>query len=116
MTAVIHLSVCRRIAGNQAAVAAAPVVNPFEGLTIYFVGSINNIDLFEVELPDKRLLPTNTIDLRNFGYVVKRRFGAFVAFDLHGTTVYAFTKPPAPIVERVATMERSVTQLGAIIN
>ena len=42
-------------------------------------------------------------------------FGAFVAFDLHGRTVYAFPKPRAPIGEREASIERNATPFSASV-
>jgi zona occludens toxin len=75
---------------------ASRVVNPFAGMPIYLVGSINDIDLFEVELSDKRLVHLTTIELRNFGYVTAHRNrGVYVVFDLNGQSIYAFSKPQA---------------------
>lgn len=67
-------------------------VNPLDGSIINYVGSINDVDLFEVVLAD-RTLQLTTIDLRNFGYTVKRRVvGSFVELEIAGASVFAFSK------------------------
>ena len=81
---------------------------------LYFVASINDLDYFEAQLPDDRAVTLTTEQLSRFGYTLIYRAGSVFAFELKGVTVYAFSKPPAPIREREATMERSATQLGAL--
>lgn len=109
----------RHDAGGNANSHSRPVadrVNPFAGMVIYFVGSINQIDLFEVHFPDKRILSVTSIEMRNFGYLTMRRSAAYVELELNGETIYAFPKPPAaPIETRLATMEqRSAIQLDTL--
>lgn len=98
-------------AGSQDSVP----VNPFDTAKIYFTGTINSAMFFELELPDGETVPINQHELQSFGYRFKHRFGAFVAFDLNGRTVYAYPKPRAPIVERGASIERNATQLSASV-
>jgi zona occludens toxin len=100
---------------HKVSVSRSGAVNPIEGKTIYYTGSINDFDLFEVEFEDKAVIGFTIIDLRNFGYVPIRRTGTYVAFDLNGTTVYALSKPRAPIEERGAAMLRNATQLSASV-
>jgi zona occludens toxin len=101
--------------GDKVASPDDPPLNPFEGVRIYFTGTINTAMFFELEFPDGKTVPINQHELQSFGYRFKQRFGAFVAFDLHGRTVYAFPKPRAPIVERGASIERNATQLSASV-
>lgn len=91
-------------------------VDPFVGATIYLTGSINDSRLFEIKWPDNTFISVTLDDLKAFGYQVVSLAGSFVAFDLHGKTIYAFPKPRAPVETRVATMERSALETGALNN
>ncbi|WP_331346815.1 zonular occludens toxin family protein [Cellvibrio sp. UBA7661] len=88
-------------------------VNPIETAQLFYTGSINNRFMFEALWPDGSVTFLGLPELERFGYIVKERIGAVVAFDLNGKLVYALPKPRAPIQERVATMERSATEIGA---
>jgi zona occludens toxin len=98
---------------HQKPIPRTGAVNPIEGKKIYYTGSINDFDLFEVELDGQTVLSFTIVDLRNFGYVPVRRSGAYVAFDLNGTTVYALSKPRAPIQRQDRFFDDRSVQLGA---
>lgn len=85
-------------------------VSPIEGKTIYYTGSINKIDLFEVQLDDDTVLNLTTIDLRNFGYTPIHRAGSYVKMKLNDQIVYAFTKPRERFLAEVAAMQRTTQE------
>lgn len=88
-------------------------VNPFDGFPIYYTGSINDTRFFEIHLPNDRHLSITGDELNEIGFKISFGSGSFVALEFNGRTIYAFSKPRAPIVERGATMERNATQLSA---
>ncbi|HSX51503.1 MAG TPA: zonular occludens toxin domain-containing protein [Cellvibrio sp.] len=89
-------------------------VNPIAGLKLFFTGSINDALFFEVEIEKDTFVPVGIDELTAFGYTLKQRLGSFVVFDLNGAVVYALPKPRMPLQERVATMERSATDMGFV--
>lgn len=88
-------------------------VNPFEGMTIYYTGRINDHRFFEVAVSEDRYLSITLGELEQLGFSLKLESGSFIAFDFNGRTIYAFGKPRAPFEEPVATMERTATQMSA---
>ena len=88
-------------------------VNPFEGLPIYYTGNINDQRFFEVRYPDDTVLSITLGDLQQLGFTFRFASGSFVALEFNGRIQYAFGKPRARFAEPVATMERTVTQIGA---
>jgi zona occludens toxin len=101
------------ITTNQSLRTDPIYVNPIIGAKLFFTGSINSQLFFEVQWSDGSVVFAQLSDLESFGYRLIKQLGSFVAFDLNGRTVYAYPKPRAPIVERVATMERNATQFSA---
>ncbi len=88
-------------------------VNPFDGLPVYYTGNINDQRFFEVHYPDETVLSITLDELQQLGFTFRFASGSFVALEFRGRILYAFGKPRSPFAEPVATMERTVTQIGA---
>jgi zona occludens toxin len=89
--------------GNSAA-------NPFRGLTVYYVGNINNLLLFQIEYPDKTYLSVDSHLLSTLGYTFTRLSWAAVRLEYEHEVIFAFAKPkmeytqpePQPITDQMA--------------
>lgn len=72
--------------------------NPFVGLTIYFVGSINNLLLFQVEYPDKSYVSVDSFTLATLGYRFTRISFGIVRLEYDQVVTFAVSKPSQPYV------------------
>lgn len=101
------------VSADKVRAKAIRLVNPFEGMDIYYTGHINSHMFFEVAISEDKFLPISRIELEELGFVIKIASGSFVAFEFNGRTIYAFSKPRAPFDASVATMERKTQQMSA---
>lgn len=67
--------------------------NPFLGLTLYYVGSINQRLLFEVSYPDRSHIQIDNFDLAAFGFEIARISDNIVKLTFMDQTSFIFTKP-----------------------
>lgn len=67
--------------------------NPFNGLTLYYVGDLPAGMLFEVVYPDKSAITVSQRDLRAMGFLVNRVTASIAKVTINNETIFVFTKP-----------------------
>jgi zona occludens toxin len=87
--------------------------NPFRGLTVYFVGSINNLLLFQIEYPDKSYLSVDSHLLSTLGFTLTRLSLAAVRLEYDHEVILAFAKPK---MEYTQPERQPITDQMALIN
>lgn len=87
--------------------------NPFGGLTVYFVGSINNLLLFQIEYPDKTYLSVDSHLLSTLGFTLTRLSLAAVRLEYDHEVILAFAKPKT---EYTQPEQQPITDQMALIN
>lgn len=70
-----------------------PDQNPFRGLVIYLVGSINNSLLFQVTYPDNTYIQLSEGDMKAFGFEVARLTQSVVKLTFLSESTFIFSKP-----------------------
>lgn len=87
--------------------------NPFRGLTIYFVGSINNLLLFQIEYPDKTYLSVDSHLLSTLGFTFTKLSMSAVRLEYDHEVIFAFAKPK---IEYTPPAQQPITDQMALIN
>jgi zona occludens toxin len=87
--------------------------NPFRGMTVYFVGSINNLLLFQIEYPDKSYLSVDSHLLSTLGFTLTRMSLGAVRLEYDHEVIFAFAKPK---MEFTQTEQQPITDQMALIN
>jgi len=87
--------------------------NPFRGMTVYFVGSINNLLLFQVEYPDKTFLSVDSHLLSTLGYTLTRVSLSAVRLEHNHEISFALPKPK---MEYTPPEQSPITDQMALIN
>ena len=87
--------------------------NPFSGLTIYFVGSINNLLLFQIEYPDKTYLSVDSHLLSTLGFTFTKLSMSAVRLEYDNEVIFAFAKPK---IEYTPPAQQPITDQMALIN
>lgn len=73
--------------------------NPFRGLTIYFVGQINETQLFQVQYPDKSFFTVDSHTLLNLGFHLSTLSMSVVRLEFGQEVIFVFAKPQTDLVE-----------------
>ncbi|HEX7764239.1 MAG TPA: zonular occludens toxin domain-containing protein [Cellvibrio sp.] len=87
--------------------------NPFRGLTIYFVGHINNVLLFQVEYPDKSFISVDSFFLLTLGFTYTRLSMGAVRLQYGDEVMFALSRPQTNLAQ---SQQQSITDQMAIIN
>lgn len=87
--------------------------NPLRGLTIYFVGHINNVLLFQVEYPDKSFVAVDSFFLLTLGYTYQRISMGAVRLQYGDEVTFALSRPQTNLAQ---SQQQSLTDQMATIN
>ena len=87
--------------------------NPFRGMKVYFVGSINNLLLFQIEYPDKSYLSVDSHLLSTLGFTFTRLSLAAVRLEYDHEVIFAFAKPKTEFMQ---PEQQPITDQMALIN
>lgn len=87
--------------------------NPFRGLSIYFVGHINDTLLFQIEYPDKRFLAVDSNLLLTLGFTYTRLSMGAVRLQYGDEVIFALSRPQTNLAQ---SQQQPITDQMAIIN
>lgn len=87
--------------------------NPFRGLTIYFVGHINNVLLFQVEYPDKSFISIDSFLLLTLGFTYQRLSMGAVRLEYGDEVMFALSRPQTNLAQ---SQQQPLTDQMAHIN
>lgn len=87
--------------------------NPFRGLSIYFVGQINDTLFFQVEYPDKRFMTVDSHLMSALGFTLTRLSLAAVRLEYDHEFTFAFSKPQMDLAQ---SQRQPITDQVTILN
>lgn len=73
--------------------------NPLGGLTIYFVGQVNDVQFFQVQYPDKSFFTIDSGLLLGMGFQLTRLSSSAVRLEYDNDIIYAFSKPQIDLAQ-----------------
>lgn len=86
--------------------------NPFRGLTIYFVGQINDTQFFQVQYPDKSFVTVDSGLLSTLGFSLTRLSLSAYRIEYDKDITFAFSKPQIDL----AQSQQQNKELSGIFN